>query len=79
MQKLKLIKKFDTEERRSPNVKPKSKNNVQFTPKAAQTNIEKRRSKIPVHVKNLHQKKLPQSRLQMIGKLGQIAITSGDK
>ena len=36
-------------------------------------------SEIPVPVKNSHQKKKATSRLQMIGKLGQIAIPSVDQ
>ena len=42
-------------------------------------NIERKPSKIPVPVNNSQQKKVkPPSRLQMIGKLGQITIPSGD-
>ena len=63
------------EEKPSPSVKPKSKINVQFN--VAVKNIEK---KPPVPVKNSRQKKVkPPTRLQMIGKLGQIAIPSGDQ
>ena len=37
-------------------------------------------SKVPLTVKNLNQKKVkPPSRLQMVGKLSQIAISSGDQ
>ena len=68
------------EEKPSPSVKPKSKINVQFNPNVAVKNIERKPSKIPVPVKNSQQKKVkPPSRLQMIGKLGQIAIPSGDQ
>ena len=43
-------------------------------------NIKRKPSKIPVPVKTSQQKKVkPPSRLQMIGKLGQIAIPSGDQ
>ena len=68
------------EEKPRPSVKPKSKINVQFNPNVAVKNIERKPSKIPVPVKNSQQKKVkPPSRLQMIGKLGQIAIPSGDQ
>ena len=68
------------EEKPSPSVEPKSKINVQFNPNVAVKNIERKPSKIPVPVKNSQQKKVkPPSRLQMIGKLGQIAIPSGDQ
>ena len=43
-------------------------------------NIERKPSKIPVPVKKSQQKKVkPPAKLQMIGKLGQIAIPSGDQ
>ena len=43
-------------------------------------NIERKLSKILVPVKNLQQNKVkPPTRLQMIGKLGQKAIPSGDQ
>ena len=68
------------EENFSPSVKPKSKINVQFNPNVAVKNIERKPSKIPVPVKNSQQKKVkPLTRLQMIGKLGPIAIPSGDQ
>ena len=79
IQKLKLIAEIK-EERPSPSVKTKSKTNVQLNPKVTVENIERKTSKIPVPVKNSQQKKvkLP-SRLQIIGKLGQTAIPSGDQ
>ena len=53
---------------------------MQFNSKVTVKNIERKPSKIPVPVKNSQQKKAkPPSRLQMIGKLGQIAISSGDQ
>ena len=68
------------QERPSSGVKPKSKINVQFNPKIAVKNMERKAPKIPVPVKNSQQKKTkPPSRLQMISKLGQIAIPSGDQ
>ena len=68
------------EEKLSPSVKPKSKINVQFNPNVAVKNRERTPSKIPVPVKNLQQKKVkPPTRLQMIGKLGPIAIPSVDQ
>ena len=68
------------EEKPSPSVKPKSQINVQFNPNVTVKNIERKPSKIRVPVKNLQQKKVkPPTRLQMIGKLGQIAIPSGDQ
>ena len=68
------------EEKPSPSVKPKTKFIVQFNPKVAVKNIERKPSKIPLPVKNSQQKKIkPHSRLQMIGKLGQLAIPSGDQ
>ena len=43
-------------------------------------NLERKPSKIPVPVKNSQQKKVkPATRLQIIGKLGQIIIPSGDQ
>ena len=43
-------------------------------------NIERKTSEIPVPVENSHQKKVKApSRLQMIGKLGQIEIPSVDQ
>ena len=63
-----------------PSVKPKSKVNVQFNPKVAVKNIERKPSKIPVPVKNSQQKNAkPPSRPQMVGKLGQIANPSDDQ
>ena len=68
------------EEKPSPIVKQKSKNNVKFNPNVAVKNIVRKPSKIPVPVKKSQQKKVkPPTRLQMIGKLGQIAIPSGDQ
>ena len=68
------------EEKPSPSVKPKTKFIVQFNPKVAVKNIERKPSKFPLPVKNSQQKKIkPHSRLQMIGKLGQLAIPSGDQ
>ena len=68
------------EEISSPSVKSKSKINIQFNPNIAVKNIERKPSKIPIPVKNSQQKKVkPPSRLQMIGKLGEIAIPSVDQ
>ena len=79
IRKLKLIKKLK-KEKPSPSVKPKSKINVKFNPNVAVKNIERKPSKSPVPVKNSQQKKVKTpSRLQMIGKLCQIAIPSGDQ
>ena len=67
------------QERPSPRVKTKSKIVAQFYTKVAVKNIKKP-SKIPVPVKFLQHKKLKAPlRLQMIGKLGQIAMPSGDQ
>ena len=68
------------EEKSSPSVKPKSKINVQFNPDVAVKNLERKPSKIPIPIKNWQQKKVkPSTRLQMIGKLGQIAIPSAEQ
>ena len=59
----------------SPSVKPKPNSNLKFNPKVSVRNIERKTSKILIPFKNLRKKKVkPASRLQMIGKLGQISI-----
>ena len=59
--------------------RPKPASNVKFNPKVAVKTIEPKPSKIPVPVKRQEQKTKNASRLQLIGKLGQMALPAGDE
>ena len=53
---------------------------MQFNLKVTLKNIDRKHSKNPVPVKNSQQKKVKATaRMQMLGKLGEVAIHSGDQ